>query len=222
MKNLVLALAVSLIPALASAQQEAKHQFRTSVPVGNALRLVVDVPQSSLLVQNGPAERIEAYGTVIREYKKDRDSARAQEIADASSVHIEVRGTRAYVTRAFGAGAEGRKAQNSKTYFQVVVRIPKGMHVEVIQNTGAVSLDGSFGNVQVDMRAGEIELKVPKATVRELVAKATVGDVTTNLGDRVIHKQGVLAGKTQYLNQAGHSFINLSVLAGDIDIQLSP
>jgi hypothetical protein len=186
------------------------------------LRLVVDVPQSELIIQNGPAGTIEASGTVSREYRLEEDAPRAQAIANASSVHIDVRGTRAHVSRAFGAAAEGRRAQNSKTKFHVVVKIPRGMHVEVVQNTGAVTLDGSFGNVQVDMRAGEIQLTVPKSTVRELTAKATVGDVTTNLGDRTISKQGIFAGATHYLNQAGHSFINLNLLAGDIDIKLSP
>lgn len=219
-KFIILALTAALIPAAASAQQEAVHPFRTSIASGTALRLVVDVPQSNLLIQTGKAGMIEASGTVTREYKKDRDAARAQEIANAASVHIEIRGTRAYVTRAFGAAAEGRKAQNSNTRFELVVKIPQGMHVEVVQNTGAVRLDGSFGNVQVDMRAGEIGLKVPKASVRELSARATVGDVTTNLGDRTISKQGVFAGKTHYINESGHSFINLRLLAGDIDVQL--
>ncbi len=219
-KLIILSLSAALLSATVSGQQEAVHPFRTSIDAGTALRLVVDVPQSNLLIQTGTAGKIEASGTVTREYKKDRDAARAQEIANASSVHIEIRGTRAYVTRAFGVAAEGRSAQNSKTIFDLVVKIPEGMHVEVVQNTGAVRLDGSFGNVQVDMRAGEIGLKVPKASVRELSARATVGDVTTNLGDRTISKQGVFAGKTHYINERGHSFINLRLMAGDIDVQL--
>jgi hypothetical protein len=222
MKNILRVLAVTAIMAVPlSAVEPASHDFRTSVPASGVLRLEVDMPASDLVIQNGPAETIEVFGRVTRAYRFHKEKARAQQIVDASSVRVDLKGSRAILRRQFGPGAKGRSAQGGNTQFRVTVRVPAGTHVEVHQKAGDVKVAGSFGDIDVKMRAGDVSISTPKRNVRELLATTSVGEVNTNLGDRMVSKQGVFPGRTHYLNEGGRSMVSVDLMAGEVDIVLT-
>jgi hypothetical protein len=93
--------------------------------------------------------------------------------------------------------------------------------VEVHQKAGEVKVAGSFGDIDVKMRAGEVTINTPKRNVRELLASTSVGEVHTNLGDRLVSKQGVFPGRTHYLNEGGRSMVSVDLMAGEVDIVLT-
>ena len=78
-----------------------------------------------------------------------------------------------------------------------------------------------FGDINVELNAGEVSLKIPKGSVRELLADVKVGELTTNLGDRIVEKQGVMAGKMHFFNESSGGVVKVGVLAGDVEIELT-
>lgn len=210
---------LALAPA-AFAAQNVTHDFRAVRPSKGILRVQINIPAAELDVQNTIGDQIEVFGTATRAWEEASEQARAQQIVNSSGAAITVEGTRAFVKRSFGDGAQGRSSQGSQTRFTVHVRLPKGMHVEVRQLAGQVDLTGTFGDINVEMRSGDVNVVVPRREVHELEARATAGDVTTNLGTQIIEREGLFAGKTRFLNASGRSDLSVMVTVGNIDIQL--
>ncbi|HVT46028.1 MAG TPA: hypothetical protein VMT00_16750 [Thermoanaerobaculia bacterium] len=223
MRNIAILFFLTTLASAASAASESlvTREFRSSVPRSGTLRLVIDLPPSEVTIGNGPSGTIEAFGTVSRAYGKAADIAVAQQIVDDSSVRIDIQGTRAIIRRHLGPAAQGRRARRTKSDFKVTLLVPEGMHVELRQKAGEVKIAGAFGNILVRMRAGDVSIAVPKRTIKELIASVRVGDVTTNLGDRIISREGFFAGKTHFFNEGGNSILDVRLTAGNVDINLT-
>jgi len=217
---LVLALAAFVFTPAAFAKPKVSRNFSISAPASGVLRLVIDIPASELTIENGPAGELAALGTVTREYRKPNDIRKAQQIVDAASVRFDIQGTRAILRRQFGANAKGRRAQSHNTEFNVRVRVPRGTHLEVRQTAGQVTVKGDFGDTDIAMRAGDVSVTMPKSAIRELFARARVGDVKTDIGDRVITREGILSGATHYFLEGGRSLLSVKLTTGNVDIRL--
>jgi hypothetical protein len=221
--TLAILAALLLSPAVrADDDRRAVRQIGLLSSVPDALRLQVDMPASELFIENGPPGVIEISGTVERKFRREKDRDRAQQIANATSVKVQLQGSRAFLRRDFGPEARGRSARSGDTEFRLRLKVPVGMHVEVQQRAGDVRMAGRFGDIDINMRAGAVDLRIPKAPVRELYADVKVGEVKTNLGDRIIEKEGILAGRTTYRNDAGAHRVSVALLAGEVHIELTP
>ena len=205
------------LPALAHPRVE--HEFSTAVSTGSARRVIVDIPSGEVHVRNGEPGRVSISGTVSREPDRSRNSPAEQRIVDDSSAAMAVRGDDVTIFRAFGPNARSWRAETFSSW-NVIVEVPAGMHVDVRTRYGVVEVEGTFGDIDVDLRAGEIGLRIPRPGVRELRASCLAGEVRTDLGDEVITRQGLLPGKTRYENAAGTSSVNLHTSFGGIHVDL--
>jgi hypothetical protein len=199
---------------------EATHSFRSAVPAAGLKRLVVDIPAGEVRILNGPANTIELSGEVEHHCDGWRERERAQRIADAIDVQIVVNGNEAVVQRRFGADARGWRARNL-TGYKIELTIPAGIDLEIGTHFGEVRLDGSFGDIDVDLRAGEVHIRTPRANIHELDASALVGEVHTNLGNRTISREGLFPGTTHYVAEGGKYSIRAHVTAGELHVHLT-
>lgn len=217
------AVAVILFAAAVSAAEPQRAvrniDFTASIP--GALRLQMDMPADQLVIENGPPGVIEVSGTVERAWRRAKDRARAEEIVADAGVRVQMKGSRAVISRNFGPKAKGRSAQGSKTEFRLKLRVPPGMNIQIDQTSGDITVAGIFGDIDVRLNAGEVKVKVPKRSVRELLADVKVGELTTNLGDRIVQKEGIMAGKMHFFNEGTGGVVKVGVLAGDVQIDLT-
>jgi hypothetical protein len=216
-------LAVTAIVAMsalsASANREVTHEFRSVVPRARVRSVTIEIPIGALQIRNGASDSIAVHGEARREYDGPRERDSRQRAVDSSSVEIEVRGDEAFIRRRFATGAGSWASGHTK--FDVAIDIPPGVDVIVEQKVGELHLDGSFGNVDIQMHVGEVHIRTPKANVRELTAGTTVGEVHTNVGDRTFDREGLFAGKTHYINDGGRSSFTVDLSIGEIHIQLT-
>src|SRR5258706_500091 len=99
--------------------------------------------------------------------------------------------------------------------FAMAIEVPSGADLDVETHFGEVHLEGTFGNVDVDMNAGEIHMTTPRASVRELAASCRVGEVHANLGDKIVDREGLFPGTTHFTNpNGGKGDVRLHVTAG--------
>ncbi|HKO56658.1 MAG TPA: hypothetical protein VJ276_12335 [Thermoanaerobaculia bacterium] len=197
MRHLIACCALSLLATAAFAG------FDQTVARGGVRRIVIDVPAGEVTVRNGAADRISISGYARRH----------EEIIDDAKLVIRIDGDKATVARVGGSHF---------TNYSVRVEVPPGTAVDVGTHFGEVRLDGTFGDVDVSLRAGEVRLYTPRATVRELNASAMVGEVHTDLGDRTIQREGVFPGRTHWENAAGKSHVNVRTTAGEVHVRLHP
>lgn len=187
---------------LSLAAGSASADYKASVPRGNVQRVVVAVPAGEIVVRNGAADRISIDG-----YAERHD-----EIVDDTKLEIVVKGTDATIRRT---------SAPSFTSYTVTIEVPAGTSIDLGTKYGEVRMEGTFGDVDVDLNAGEIRLRTPRAQVKELNASVTVGEVHTNLGDRTVSREGLFPGRTHWSNPTGKSSVDLHTTAGEVRVTLT-
>ncbi len=220
MRNTVFVAALLLTASPALANHEVKHTFQQGIPAAGIHRVVIDIPAGDVTVRNGAREFLVVKGHASREYDGHDRQEKNQKIVDDVSAGFYVNNEEAVVRRRFGPNAQGWRAEKF-TDFKIVVEVPPGTSLEFGTKYGDVSIEGTFGDVVVDMRAGDLNVRTPRAGVRELTASCRVGDVTTNLGHEIIERSGLFPGTTRWEKGDGTSRLKLHVTAGDIDVKLT-
>ncbi len=216
-----LSIAIVLTAVTATAAPRVKHDFQSTVVRGAVRRVVIDIPAADLTIRNGAADRLALSGTVTREPDSDRSRPEEQSIVNATTVEFYVSKDEAVVRRRFGPDAQSWRASMFSSY-SLTLDLPAGVDVDILTTAGDVTLDGTFGDLDIDLRAGNVKVRMPKKVVRELTASARVGEVRTRIGDEVIQREGVFPGKTRYSNPAGKAILNVHVTAGEVDVELTP
>lgn len=203
------------------AQNEVVHEFSTSIAAPGIERVIVELPYAGITIRTADGDTVSATGRVRRGFRNDKQRTDAQAMVDDSSIEIVVDGTAATVRRKLGPNATSRSAKGSKTAFEFVLTIPESKGLRIRMSGGEIDAAGMLGHVDIGLRAGDVKLSMPKSSVKELIARARVGDLDLNLGDRIIEKDGILAGKAHYLNEGGAYVVSVLVTAGDVKIELT-
>ena len=217
MRTAALLLFAAACPALATARVE--HRFAAAAPAGSVRRVVVEIPAGEVHVRNGAIGQLSVSGTVSRDPDGARSRDAEQRIVDDSSVAIAVKGEKATIRRAFGPNAQSWRAEKFSEW-SVTVEVPAGMAVEVRTRYGVVKVEGTFGDIDVDLTAGAVDVRVPRTMVRRLRASCLAGQVRADLGDRVMKAEGLFAGKTRFENPSGSALLSLHTTFGEIDVAL--
>lgn len=216
------ALAAMLIAGSALAGPHVSHDFKSSAPLGTARRVFIDIEAGDITIRNSATSTINVSGTVRRESDYD-ESEKNQRIVNDSTAEIYGNRDEVIVRRKFGPNAQGWRAQTHNAEWVLTVEVPIGVSVELGTRYGDIDIEGTFGNIDVDLRAGDIEVRTPRAAVRELVASCRVGEIHTHLGDEIIEREGLLPGKTRWVNKAatGTSVVTVHATAGEINVVLT-
>ena len=206
--------------ATAAVADDVEHAFQSSVPRGQVKRVLIDLPFGSFTVRNGSPNVLALSGIVSRDYDGQRERQWAQQVVDDTTVEFYVNGPEAIVRRKFGKKAQSWRAQKFSG-LELRLELPPGVDVAFETSAGEVDIAGTFGNIDVDLRAGEIDVRVPKASVRELTASCRVGEVRTNLGSEIVTREGILPGKTYFYNPSGTAHLKLHTTAGEVRVTLT-
>jgi hypothetical protein len=217
--RLISVLLLIVAAAAHGATNTATHAFETATEARGVLRVILELPAGEVKIVNGPANRISIRGTATKEYRKEKEAARAQRVADATSMNVAIHGSRAVLTPQFDRRIE-RGRRDRDTVMKLEIAVPKNVHLEVRQKVGELDVDGDFGDITVGMRVGEVTIRVPKRSVRELNARTRIGEVRTNMGDRVVTREGFFPLGTEFFNEGGHALLKVALGIGEIRIDL--
>lgn len=219
--TLAAALAAGALATAALADEAVTHAFDSTIQLHGVRRIVVDIPAGEFRIQNGPRDVLAFHGTVRRNYDGYRRREENQRIVDDVAPEVVMKGDEAVIRRRFGANATGWSARN-RSNFDITIEVPANADIDIEARFGEVHIDGAFGNVDVDMSAGEIHMTTPRANVRALAASCRVGEVHTNLGDRIVEREGLFAGTTRFTNpNGGRGDVHLHVTAGEVHVKLT-
>lgn len=221
---IVPALLIAFSPVLAAqAPQtaEVRHEYASSVPATGIERVIIEMPSAGITIRTAQTSEISLTGRARRGFRNEKQRKDAQLMVDDSSVELAVDGTTATVRRKYGPAAQSRTAKGSHTAFEFSLTIPESTGLRIRMKGGEIDAAGSLGHVDIGLRAGNVKLVMPKSSVKELLARARIGDLDLNLGDRIVEKEGVMAGKVNYLNEGGSHVVSVLVTTGDVSIELT-
>ena len=196
MRIILAVAALSLTALTASAEPKVRHAFESTIPRGAVQRVVIDVPAGDIEIRNGAPDRLSVSGHVSREPDSPGSRDKEQRIVNDTTLEIYASNNEAIVRRRFGPEADSWRY-------------------------GDVSLEGSFGDIDVDLRAGQVDLRIPQRDVRQLQASCRVGEVHTRIGDEIVERAGLFPGRTRYSNPSGRSVVNVHVTAGEVRATLT-
>lgn len=220
MRRAALAISLALAATPALADREVSRTVNITAPRGNVKRVIVDIPAGEIRVRNSDGNTLAVNGVISREYDGTRGRVNAQNVIDDVSVEVIVDGDEATIRRRLGKNARGWRGENFIEY-DLRVDVPKGVDLEVGTRFGEVSIEGTFNNVEADLRAGELEFRAPRSAVGELSASCRVGEVRADFGDKLIDREGVFPGRTYFVNANGKGRVKLHVTAGEVKVKLT-
>jgi hypothetical protein len=197
------------------------HHFEAAAPAARVRRVIIEIPAGEVRVVNSTGNGIRLSGEAKRDYDRFDDRADQQRIVNDVSAGVYINGDEAVIRRNFGPNARGWRIEKF-TALEAVIEVPRGVNVELETKYGEVHLDGSFGDIDVDLHAGEIHATVPRADVRDLEASVRVGEVHASLGDSSVNNEGVFPGTVHWTNPSGgRGRIYLHTTAGEIHVRLT-
>lgn len=214
-------LAGTLVSASAYADRVVTHHFEAATRAPAVRRVIVEIPAGEVRIVNSTANMIRVSGVSKRDYDRWDNRNEQQRIVDDVSAGVYVNGDEATIRRNFGPNARGWRIEKF-TAIEATIEVPRGVNVELETKYGEVHFDGSFGDLDVDLRAGEIHATMPRAGVRDLDASVVVGEVHARLGDSSVNNEGVFPGRVRWENPSGgHGRVYLHTTAGEIHVQLT-
>jgi hypothetical protein len=217
----VLAAALLLSASIAVADDQVTHEFSASAARGGASRVVVDIPAGAVKIRSAAAGAIRVSGFVRRSYDGFNERNKQQRIADDITIGIDVHGDEAVISRRYGPKADSWGIKRWHTSYDVSVEVPRGVDLDVRTKYGEVTINGEFGNIDVDLNAGEIHLTVPRSAVREMNASVRVGEVHTDTGELHEDHEGLFPGRTRFYNSTGRSTVNVHTTFGEVHVTLT-
>ncbi len=205
----------------ALAEGEVVKNVKQTLPATGIRQIRIEIPIAQLEVRNGSAPAVQLTGTIRQRYSDSDDREWASEIVESTKIALEVSGDVVFLRRDAGPQSRSWRAKRSPSDIKATIEIPAGMSVDIEQSIGEIAISGSFGDIDLALRIGEVSIRVPKRDIRHLSASAKIGEVKTNLGDRVITKEGLFAGETYYENETGKRDLRVRVQIGEIEIDLT-
>ena len=213
-------LATLLFSGTLAAAERVEHPVHATADASMVTNIVIEIPASSLVITTHADRNVVADGLAIRSFRGEKNRAKTESLVREAGLSMTRRGRTLYIERDLGRGGRFWNSPNA-TQFELALQIPAGMPVELRQNAGEIDLDGDFGDLDVRLGAGDVSLRMPERLLGQLDAATTVGELTTDLGTRIVEKSGVMAGSTTFISPHGGSNVRLRVRAGTIDVQLT-
>ncbi|HEX7191517.1 MAG TPA: hypothetical protein VF381_08075 [Thermoanaerobaculia bacterium] len=221
MRRALLAGVILLAGASAYADRVVTHHFESAAHAPAVRRVIVEIPAGEVRVVNSTGNMVRVSGQSKRDYDRWDSRTEQQRIVDDVSAGVYLNGDEAVIRRNFGPNARGWRIEKF-TAIEATVEVPRGVNVELETKYGEIHVDGSFGDLDVDLNAGEIHANVPRVDVGRLEASVVVGEVSAHLGDSSINNDGVFPGRVRWENPSGgRGRVYLHTTAGEIHVQLT-
>jgi hypothetical protein len=212
-------LLVLLSTSVAAAVVE-KRPIDNRIDAGSIRRVIIELPPGNVKVRTSRDATIRIDGDLAVHFGNRTSVLERRAVVAGIDMVGEKRGSRLVIGEQREGSARRGWARRLQTEHDITVTVPEGTHVELRQRNGEVDLSGSFGDLDVQMRAGEIRLSMPRSGVRDLSAKTRVGEVSADLGRQTEVREGLLPGEVRFENPEGVATVRLYVTVGSVAVRL--
>ena len=186
------------------------RELERSFPVQDQKAVRIDIPVAEIEVTSGGSSAVEAELTAT--CKRDHDCG---EILD--KLDFETHGSR-NTLRIDLVGYP--KWGKGRVEIEGVVRVPKGLEVELEIGVGELEIKELADDLRVELGVGEINAWFDKRTVRTVTLDAGVGEVELyGAGKRLEGRRSMLVGSEAHWDEGpGSARVFLEVGVGEISV----
>ncbi len=213
MKQLLVATAV-FFGLTASAHSEEVRSFERTFDASAFERLSVDIPVGEVEITGSSTSEINVEVTVncsgwrtsrCEEYAEDVDLV-SQEWKDR--IELEIDGL--------------KKWKSIGLSFDIRMRAPAGMKLEVDVGVGELDISGFKNDVSADLGVGELSVAMDESNVRFVDLETGLGEADLRYSEGEMESSGIFGNEIRWDEGKGTAAVRLEVGVGEIDLRLRP
>ena len=211
MKQLLITTTV-LLGLTASAHSKEVRSFEKTFDARGFERLFVDIPVGEVEIEGANSNEINVEVTVncsgwgtshCEEYAEDVDLV-SSEWKDR--IELEIDGL--------------KKWKSIGLSFDIRMRAPAGMKLEVDVGVGEVDISGFKNDVSADLGVGELSVSMDESNVRLVDLETGLGEAELRYSEGEMEASGIFGNEVRWDEGKGAAAVRLEVGVGEIDLRL--
>ena len=201
-------------PAGAAGADEIVRSFRQQIPVGSADQVYLEFPVGEVTVEAWDNPQVNLDVKVACNQAKSK--SRCMEAAKGLRLIYNTSGDRLHVEMKNWPKLAGSKG------LHVIARInvPRDLPLRAELGVGELTVQGTEGDLKVDLGVGEVNVTLPKDAIRSVDLDTGVGEASLVAGGRRYESAGLVARELNWNKGTGHAEVEVDCGVGEIDVIL--
>jgi hypothetical protein len=211
MKQLLITAAL-LLSATASAHSEEVRSFDKTFDAKGFERLSVEIPVGEVEIEGTSSSEISVEVAInCTGWRSSRCEEYAEDVDLVSSewkdkIELEIEGLKKW--RSIGLS------------FDIRMRAPAGMELEVDVGVGEVEISGFTNDVAADLGVGELSVSLEESQVRSVDLETGLGEANFRYSEGQMEASGLFGNEVRWDEGNGKASVKLEVGVGEIDLRL--
>ena len=211
MKQLLVTTAV-FIGLTASAHSKEVRSFERTFDAREFERLFVEIPLGEVEIEGSNSNEIHVEVTVnCSGWRTSRCEEYAEDVDLVSSewkdrIELEIDGL--------------KKWKSIGLSFDIRMRAPAAMKLEVDVGVGEVEISGFTNDVSADLGVGELAVSMDESTVRSVDLETGLGEANLQYSEGEMEASGIFGNEVRWDEGPGTAAVKLEVGVGEIELRL--
>lgn len=213
MKKTVLILSAALVLGVApTAASEIMRSFSQQIPVGDAAEIALDFPVGEVTVEawDNPQVNLEVKVACNKRTSRCEEAAKAVRLVYNTSgdrLRVEVKN---WPKMASGKGL----------HVIAKVNVPRNLPLWTDLGVGELTVEGTAGDLTVDLGVGEVNITLPKDAIRSVDLDTGIGEADLSAAGRHYESAGIMARQLTWNKGTGNARVKVDCGVGEIDVNL--
>ncbi|HKI02694.1 MAG TPA: hypothetical protein VKK31_12010 [Thermoanaerobaculia bacterium] len=201
-------------PAGADEAENIVRSFRQQIPVGDADRIYLEFPVGEVTVEAWDNPQVNLDVKIACNKKKS--NSRCAKAAEGLRLVYNTSGDRLHVEVKNWPKFSGTKG----LHVIATVNVPRNLPLRTELGVGELSVQGTAGDLDVDLGVGEVNITLPKEAIRSVDLDTGVGEASLTAAGRHYESSGLMARELSWDKGTGRAGVKVECGVGEIDVIL--
>lgn len=208
-----LIITAALLWVVPAGADEVVRSFRQEIPVAGADRIHLEFPVGEVTVEAWDNPRVSLDVKVACNHERSKRCVEAAKNlrlvynTSGDRLHVEVKNWPKF------AGTKG-------LHVIAKINVPRGLPLRAELGVGELSVQGTAGDLDVDLGVGEVNVTLPKDAIRTVDLDTGVGEASLTAGGRHYESSGLIARQLSWHKGPGRAGVKVDCGVGEIDVTL--
>ena len=203
-----------VVPAGAADTDEVVRSFRQQIPVGSADQVYLELPVGEVTVEAWDNPQVNLDVKVACNQK--RSKSRCAEAAQGLRLVYNTSGDRLHVEVKNWPKISGGKG----LHLIARINVPRDLPLRTELGVGELNVQGTAGDLDVDLGVGEVNITLPKDSIRSVDLDTGIGEASLIAAGRRYESAGLMARELSWDKGTGRSGVKVDCGVGEIDVIL--
>jgi hypothetical protein len=217
MKKTALILSAVLVAGIAgvvpASADEIVRSFKQQIPVGDADEIALDFPVGEVTVEAWDNPQVDLDVKIA--CKKKTGRSRCEEAAKALRLVYNTSGDRLRVEV-----KNWPKMAGKSLHVIAKINVPRNLPLWTDLGVGELNVEGTTGDLTVDLGVGEVRITLPKDAIRSVDLDTGIGEANLSADGRHYESAGLMARQLTWHKGTGNAHVKVDCGVGEIDVSL--